>query len=135
MKRTLIRGMALVTAAVWIDGCAQTPQSDVPVQQHAVFFPFESAELTPSAHEVVHLAATQSTELRPSHIGVTGYAAAAGPVTFNQKLSEARAATVADALVANGVPRESLRVAAKGEAEAMSRAGIEDRQVKIEFLD
>jgi OOP family OmpA-OmpF porin len=127
--------MTLVAAAVWIDGCAQTPQDDMLLQRHAVFFPIESAELTPSAHDVVHLAAIQFVELRPSVIGVTGYAAAAGPAAFNQKISEARAAAVADALVAEGVPRESLRVAAKGEAEAASRAGIEDRKVKIEFRD
>ena len=131
-KRSVL--LALTASIALLVGCANTAPDDVSSRRHFVFFLMENAELTPAALATIRAAAADAAALRPRLIRVTGHAGAAGPTAFSRALSQERAKAVAAALVAEGVPREHLHVAAEGEAQAISGKGLVDRQVEIEFL-
>jgi outer membrane protein OmpA-like peptidoglycan-associated protein len=96
-----------------------------------ITFAADRAELAgPSAATVERVAHVLGTGPGPE-VALTGYAAdAPGPVEVAQRLSEQRAAAVADALVAEGVARERIVVVGRGTAEPLATAA-QSRRVEI----
>ena len=86
-----------------------------------ITFELDSAALTPQARENLDafVAALRSRALQGYRFLVEGHTDATGPERYNQNLSERRAASVVDYLVANGV--ESSRVTARGYGETRPR--------------
>ena len=86
-----------------------------------ITFDLDSATLTPQARENLDafVAALRSRALRPYRFVVEGHTDATGPERYNQRLSERRAASVVDYLVANGV--DSSRVDSRGYGETRPR--------------
>lgn len=71
-------------------------------------------------------------------VTLTGYTDQSGPASFNQKLSQARAEGVKDALAEKGISRERILIQSAGEtnanvAESDQGNAILDRRVAIEF--
>ncbi len=66
-----------------------------------VFFPFDSAALTPEARHSLHALgrALESSQLRPYSYLVAGHTDAVGNAAYNQRLSEQRAASVRNYLI------------------------------------
>jgi outer membrane protein OmpA-like peptidoglycan-associated protein len=82
--------------------------------------------------------ATQDQEGTP-RIEVVGYADSAGPAELNERLSQRRAEAVADALAAEGLPRESINVQWHGEEQLPVPTGDEvhepdNRRVSISMM-
>jgi outer membrane protein OmpA-like peptidoglycan-associated protein len=74
----------------------------------------------------------------PVQIQVTGYTDRSGSPGYNQRLSERRAAVVADALTRLGVPRNEMAVGGRGENDnrVPTADGVrepQNRRVEIVF--
>jgi outer membrane protein OmpA-like peptidoglycan-associated protein len=81
----------------------------------------------------------QQDEENTSTIEVVGYTDSAGPTAFNEQLSQRRAEAVADALAAEGLPRESITVRWHGEEQLPVPTGDDvhepdNRRVSISML-
>jgi outer membrane protein OmpA-like peptidoglycan-associated protein len=103
-----------------------------------VFFDWDRAVLTPQGREIVAQAAAAYKAGAPVQLQVTGYTDRSGSVGYNQRLSERRATTVADALTRLGVPRSDMAVSGRGENDnrVPTAAGVrepQNRRVEIVF--
>lgn len=65
---------------------------------------------------------------------VTGFTDRLGNVGYNQKLSQQRAVTVANLLVAAGIPAERIRVEAKGKTEQYQNCEVTNRNQMVQCL-
>ncbi|MGF1561522.1 MAG: OmpA family protein [Geminicoccaceae bacterium] len=72
-------------------------------EQFVVFFNFDSTGLSPEAEMTLDAAAASIAADQPVQVIVAGHTDTAGPTSYNQGLSERRAAVVTDALVSRGV--------------------------------
>ena len=80
-----------------------------------VYFDYDKSNLTPQASTLVQEAASRALENDIETVVVAGNTDTSGSSAYNQALSERRARTVRDALIANGVPADSIRLEAYGE--------------------
>ena len=83
--------------------------------QFTVYFDYDKSNLTPEASNLVREAASRAQQFDVDTVVVTGNTDTSGGAAYNQRLSERRASVVRDALIANGVPADSIRVNALGE--------------------
>ena len=97
-----------------------------------VFFTDDSAAMGPEARAVVAEAAERARARPGVPVAVRGFAAPDRPASpaFGRALAEARAQNVADALVANGVPRDRVRVQPRGPVP-FEMMPVESRRVEI----
>jgi outer membrane protein OmpA-like peptidoglycan-associated protein len=99
---------------------------------YAIFFPKDSAELTPDARKLVASAAAEAKNWGAKSIAVDGFAGVAGAKDANQKLSAERAEAVVVALQQDGVsPALIRRVEAHGETGALANVAVGERRVEI----
>jgi outer membrane protein OmpA-like peptidoglycan-associated protein len=117
--------LAAAAPAVLAVACASEPA----MQTVSVFFTADSATLDTEAEAVVRAAATRA-KATSGPIVVVGFAGPAGGAAYNRALSEARAQHVADVLVREGLPRERVRIVARGPVPFESIA-TESRRVEI----
>jgi outer membrane protein OmpA-like peptidoglycan-associated protein len=123
MRRRLF--LAAAAPAVLAAACASEPT----MQTASVFFTADSSTLDTEAEAVVRAAATRA-KATSGPIVVVGFAGPAGGAAYNRALSEARAQHVADVLVREGLPRERVRIVARGPVPFESIA-TESRRVEI----
>jgi len=91
----------------------QEPRGTVITLSGSVLFASSKYDLLPSAQETLsNVAGALSKSDASSKIVVQGYTDAQGPVSYNETLSQNRAATVRAFLIAHGVPAD--RVTAEG---------------------
>lgn len=85
-----------------------------------VLFEFDSARLTPearrTAHEIAEVVATVPGRL----ISVEGHTDSTGTLEYNQRLSQDRARSTADELVAEGVSRRQIHTRGFGETQPIA---------------
>ena len=74
------------------------------VNTYQVFFDFDRSNISETAAAIVRQAAANAKQGKLTRIDLTGHTDAAGPVPYNQALSERRAAAVKQELVKDGVP-------------------------------
>lgn len=91
--------------------------------QHTVYFGFDSAALDGAAREVVAAAVADYRANGETSVSVVGHTDTSGPIDYNIALSERRADAVAQALMAEGVPGDSVVRAWRGEAEPAVATG------------
>ena len=82
-----------------------------------VYFDWDRSDLTAEAQSVVTQAANYAKSGRPTRILVVGHADTSGSAAYNVGLSNRRARTVADALVAQGVNGGVISLDGKGETQ------------------
>ncbi|MDB6141048.1 MAG: rane protein [Pseudomonas sp.] len=83
-----------------------------------VYFKFDSAQLTPADKQKLDLISTRLKKEAPSaQLRVSGHTDSVGSDKYNKTLSQKRAASVTNYLVASGIPRNSF-VAVVGEGES-----------------
>ncbi|WP_039988412.1 OmpA family protein [Vibrio owensii] len=78
-------------------------------------FEFDSATLTDSVSERLDNFVNFLNEYPQAQVEVTGYTDSSGPAAYNQKLSERRAQSVADYLIAAGIDADRFTVKGMGE--------------------
>ncbi len=109
-------------------GEARARQRALPV----VFFTDDSAAMSPEARAVVAEAAERARARPGVPVAVRGFTAPDGVASpaFSRALAEARAQNVADALAANGVARDRIRVQPRGDVP-FEMMPVESRRVEI----
>lgn len=116
MRPSLIAALLLATGAA---SAQQRPP-------FIVFFPLWSGAIDDAAKGVIDQAAAHLKS--GGHATVTGFSDAAGTPQSGVYLSELRAQRVIDALVADGVDADRLKLNAAGR---QPEAGVADRRVEI----
>ncbi|RMF07560.1 MAG: OmpA family protein [Alphaproteobacteria bacterium] len=109
-----------------------------PVGPFIVYFPWDSAELTPEAQAEIRRAAVAAKENAPVKLLLKGHADTSGPDDYNNALSERRAAAVRNALISEGVPAGSIETWGYGEGSlaVWTEDGVREsmnRRVEIIF--
>jgi outer membrane protein OmpA-like peptidoglycan-associated protein len=84
-------------------------------REFVVYFDWDRSDLTAEARSVVTQAANYARSGAPTRVLVVGYADTSGSAAYNVGLSNRRARTVADALVAQGVNGGVIALDGKGE--------------------
>ena len=128
MKNRAIGAVAAMSVAFVVVGC-KAPPPNVP-QTYVLFFPFDSADLSPEARAVVDQAASGIKVAKPSTVGIAGFADKAGTKEYNQHLSERRIDAVEQALAADGVDPKLFLKIPLGESEPLE-GGTTNRRVEI----
>lgn len=84
-------------------------------EQFRIFFDFDSAELNAEGRAVVNSISEAHDQFNPATVLVVGHTDSAGSSDYNIMLSQRRAETVYNALAAQGIPQNDMRVEAYGE--------------------
>ena len=101
-----------------------------------LYFAIGSADLEPAARASLQaVARTLRANPRVRSVRVEGHADQSGSAAVNQRLSEARAHAVMDALIALGVEPHRLTAEGFGETHAAGRASAQDRRVVFRVVE
>ena len=105
---------------------------------YTVYFDFDSFDLSATGAAVIKEAAKATMKAKAGGVVVTGHTDKAGSDDYNKGLSRARAAGVVNALMAEGIARDSVKRMYSGEAapEVMTKDGTKEarnRRVTISF--
>lgn len=104
--------------------------------ESGLLFPYDSAELMPAARENLRNLAESLSEYPETEVLIVGHTDSTGSDSYNQGLSERRAASAASFLASMGVPRVRISTAGRGETEPVasneSEAGRQqNRRVEV----
>ena len=167
LKRYLLIALACALVPVWAQTSAPTPTAEQMVDQLKmpprmrgmrnltvesatplpppslslqIQFDFDSARVRPESQQVLlNLAqALDAPALLKSRFAIEGHTDAKGAFAYNLRLSEARAAAVAEFLKNNGVEAARLEASGKGSSEPANSAdhfAAENRRVRIVNLN
>lgn len=80
-----------------------------------VYFDYDKANLTPEASNLIKEASARALANDVDTVVVSGHADRSGGSAYNQALSERRGAVVRDALIANGISADKIRMESYGE--------------------
>ncbi|MDN5870215.1 MAG: OmpA family protein, partial [Nitrococcus sp.] len=97
----------------------------------------DSAELSAAADAPLDKLASFLREHPSYRVRVEGYTDSVGPMAYNQRLSERRAQSVADAMTARGIASGRMTVAGYGEANPVApnnTAAGRARNRRVEFV-
>lgn len=87
------------------------------IRAYQVYFAWDRYDLDPEGSSIVSSAAASALGGGISRINVTGHTDASGSEVYNMRLSEARALTIRDALISNGVDAAAITLRSRGETE------------------
>jgi outer membrane protein OmpA-like peptidoglycan-associated protein len=126
----LARQATLAVVAASLCAC-ETPQREhlvrAPIrcadQTVQVYFEPQSSELTREGRDVIRAAAQSARSCKVTGVDVVGLADAAGGPAVGLEVSQQRAASVAGALREAGLPAADFKVAAAGQAGAVTAEG------------
>ena len=104
-----------------------------PPQQMILYFGFNQYEISPAEQAIVKEHADYLLAHPEYTLLIAGHTDNRGPKTYNQRLSEARARTVAQLLEANGVPESQLRISAMGDTTPMVDPADYRHNRRVEF--
>jgi outer membrane protein OmpA-like peptidoglycan-associated protein len=109
---------------------AYAPPPPMVPETYIVFFDFDKYYLTPEAKETLSRAAEAFKAGGNAHVEVTGHTDTSGSYRYNKRLSERRARTVKEYMVALGIPANEIGTRGAGEAEPMVSTGNNVREAK-----
>jgi outer membrane protein OmpA-like peptidoglycan-associated protein len=128
--RTFDAPLAAAALAVGLAACTTTQRTDVvrapsPCFDRTVqiYFEPQSSEVTREGRAVISAAAAAVKSCKVTSVEVIGLADAAGAPAASLELSQKRAASVAGELKADGLPAAEFKVAAAGQAGAVTAGG------------
>lgn len=112
-------------------------EAEMRVMSQQIYFPFNSAHLTAASRALLLEKAAILKRNPALTLTLTGHADARGPATYNQRLSERRAASVRAFLIEAGI--ESERLTSEGRGEEMPAVEGSGEQVwrqnrRVEFV-
>lgn len=93
------------------------PEPAMEPERFTVYFDFDRAAVRPGQLSKIDDAVEVAREDSGLSLSVTGHADRAGPADYNRELSLQRAQNVREALMANGISRTRISIAARGESE------------------
>jgi len=86
-------------------------------REFTVLFDWDRYDLTPQAQTIVREAAAYARQGNFTRVNVVGHADTSGSAAYNVRLSQRRAATVRDALVAQGLNGSAITTEGRGETD------------------
>ena len=92
---------------------------------HAIRFDYDSAQIRPESAPVLDALAEGIGGAGATRISILGQTSSEGSDAYNQDLSERRAASVADAMVARGIARDRLTSMGRGESAPIANNDTE----------
>jgi outer membrane protein OmpA-like peptidoglycan-associated protein len=97
------------------------------------YFDFDQATLTAEGQQLIAEAARQALANPSARVSLVGHASRTGSIGYNQRLSERRAETVRQALVAAGVEAARIDVQALGETQlpVPTADGVEEPRNRV----
>ncbi|MGN6149826.1 MAG: OmpA family protein, partial [Rhizomicrobium sp.] len=104
------------------------PAPPPPVKTFIVFFDFNKSDLTPEAVQVIAQASNVAKQTGAVRVLVTGHTDTVGSATYNQALSERRAASVKAQLVTDGLAEDSIATVGKGFDDPLVKTGPNVRE-------
>ncbi len=110
---------------------------DAMLKAAAIHFEVDSARIRPESMELLEKLARILNTCPKTKVLIAGHTDAQGSATYNQSLSERRAAAVSKALVKLGVSADRLRVVGYGESRPVADNRTEEGRAKnrrIEFI-
>jgi outer membrane protein OmpA-like peptidoglycan-associated protein len=115
---------------------APQPEPKLEALKFVVYFDTDSADLDAAAKAVLAEAEAAAAKAKAAKVSVLGNTDTVGKAAYNDTLSELRAAAVAKAMVAGGVPGSAITTAAFGETKLAKPTGDdvsagENRRVEI----
>lgn len=105
MRRLAPVGATSLMVAGLLAGCVSHPPRD----DYVVFFDTESVTLSPTGEAIIASAVDAAHKRNISHITVSGSAGKNEDADVLKKLADARADSVVDVLVRDGIKREDIR--------------------------
>jgi outer membrane protein OmpA-like peptidoglycan-associated protein len=109
------------------DGCPDEVEREISDVAERVFFESSSAELSAAARTALQRVVTiLNAHLEITQVRIEGHADARGSEQVNRDLSERRAVTVRNHLVAQGVADHRLTLVAHGESRLLARGDEDD---------
>lgn len=144
MKIVLVAGaiLALTAPAAFAQTAVKptTPAAAPATQQmqrFLVFFDWDKATLTPDGARVVKEAAEVYKKGGSARITVTGHTDTSGSASYNQGLSERRAATVKQELIRLGVAATNITAIGKGQTQLLvpTKDGVREAQNRRVEID
>jgi outer membrane protein OmpA-like peptidoglycan-associated protein len=129
VTRPEVKGMTMAQIAQWnlklagVDEYGNALQSSqaaalmAPQSKYEIYFAFDRAEITPEAARIVSAAAKSAMAGNLTRIDVVGHTDTVGSAAYNQRLSVRRADAVRKALLADGVPSDTIAARGVGEAD------------------
>ena len=97
-----------------------TPEVITLDDQGQVLFAFDSAELTGGAQQRLHSLLPKLNDPSVSSVKVVGHTDSVGSDSYNQKLSERRASSVAEYLISQGLAPTKVTSQGRGEAQPVA---------------
>jgi OOP family OmpA-OmpF porin len=88
-----------------------------PARDYLVFFDFDRSDLRPDAISILGDVVGAFNQLGAPSITAIGHTDLAGPASYNQRLSERRAASVRDYLVGQGIPAGDISTSGRGQTD------------------
>jgi outer membrane protein OmpA-like peptidoglycan-associated protein len=126
-KETAMRRVACLLLFT-VAACTATGPTTA--QKFIVFFQEWSAAIDAPAATAITSAAQYAKDHPGAEVSVIGYADPTGSATANEYMSHTRAQVVTDQLVADGVQRARINIAAQG-ATGFTQTSQESRRVEI----
>ena len=129
------RRLIVMAAIGLMAACAparEEPRQELlhPPKSFFVFFPVDSADLTPEAHQVIDRIADEVRRIQATGVGIVGYASPAGTAAHNLRLSDLRATAAEVALLSRGVSRAIIVRTYHGETPVIGPE-IEGQRVEV----
>lgn len=88
--------------------------------ESGLLYPYNSTELLPAGQENLRNLAESLRQYPETELLIVGHTDAVGTDAYNQRLSEQRALTAANILATQGIPRDRIRTAGRGEIEPIA---------------
>jgi outer membrane protein OmpA-like peptidoglycan-associated protein len=113
------------------------PEAAAPAKTYIVFFDFNKSNLTAEAQGVVAEAADAYKATGSVRVQVVGHTDTVGSASYNQQLSERRAAAVAAEMVRLGVPSDAITTEGRGFSDPMvpTGPGVREPQNRRAVID
>ncbi|HEX9464186.1 MAG TPA: OmpA family protein [Alphaproteobacteria bacterium] len=116
---------------IGIGACASRDAGLYPPRSFFVFFPPDSAEITPEASTVLDQIADEAQRIHATAVGIVGTSSTPGLPATNLRLSEERAAAVESALLARKIPREIVVRTYQGAVQDLVGPSLAGRRVEV----
>ncbi|MCT4703285.1 porin OmpA [Enterobacteriaceae bacterium H20N1] len=102
-----------------------------------VLFGYNSAALTPEGHAAIQQMynSPEMQAAKNSSTTVVGYSDRLGSDGYNQQLSAERAQSVADALIAQGMPAQNVRAEGRGESNSVTGNSCDNGLPKSQLIN